>query len=207
MEKCECESAKEYLEDTIKNPVQYHLGPFDYGSHHLRDIMEAELYYEDRRFTCACRKRKIQLEHQDREDEPDRKQLNLSDVEAEDGSGSEKEPVESDVEDEEAEPDPEPNQEKVPVSGATLDSLVPIYEGAASCQICELARVSLAEVHVTARAIQLFEEVKQNCSRCRGFINAKELCHCAENLEWVIHFASKEERKEMGWDLGWELDD
>ena len=91
--------------------------------------------------------------------------------------------------------------------GATLDSLLPKFEGRASCHICDLARASLAEVHVTTRAIQLFEEVKQNCNRCNGTAKDGVFCHCAENLEWVIHFASKEERREMGWDLGWELDE
>ena len=206
MEKCDCEKAKEDLEDTIKNPVQYHF-PYEYGSHHLRDIMEAEMYFEERRFNCACRKRKIQLQEEEREDEPESKRLDVSFVEAEDGSGSEREQVESDDEEEKEDSDPEPNQENLPVCGATLDSLLPIYEGSASCKICDLARASLAEAHVTTRAIQLLEEVKQNCSRCLGSAHEDVICHCAENLEWVIHFASKEEREEMGWDLGWELDE
>ena len=206
MEKCDCEKAKEYLEDTIKNPVQYHF-PYKYGSYHLRDIMEAEMYFEERRFNCACRKRKIQLQEEEREDEPETKRLDVSVVEAEDGSGSEREQVESDVEEEKEEADPEPHQENLPVRGETLDSLLPIYEGAGSCHICDLARASLAEAQVTTRAIQLLEEVKQNCSRCLGSAQENEICHCAENLEWVINFASKEERKEMGWDLGWELDE
>ena len=93
MEKWECEKAKDYLEDTIKNPVQYHLDPYDYGNHHLRDILDAEMYYEERRFYCACRKRRIQVEEDVQEEEPDAKRLNVSAAEAEDGSGSERETV------------------------------------------------------------------------------------------------------------------
>ena len=207
MEKCECEKAKEDLEETIKNPVQYHF-PYDYGSHHLRNIMEAEMYFEEKRFNCACRKRKTQLPEEVPEGEPDSKRNNVSDVEAEDGSGSEREAIQSDVEEED---DDAPEEEKkvVEVSDfrATLDSLLPKNEAGLHCHICELARASLSDGRVTSGAVKLFEEVKQNCSRCSVSANASELCHCAENFEWVINFASKEEKKEMGWELGWELDD
>ena len=207
MEKCECEKAKDDLEETIKNPVQYHF-PYEYGSHHLRDIMEAEMYFEEKRFNCACRKRKNQLPEEVPEGEPDAKRNNVSDVEAEDGSGSEREAIESEVEEEnEDAAEEEDKPVKVSESRATLDSLLPKYEVVLPCHICELARASLAEGRVTSGAVKLFEEVKLNCSRCTGPVNASEVCHCAENFEWVINFASKEEKKEMGWELGWELDD
>ena len=205
MEKFECEKAKDYLDETTKNPVQYHRGLYDYGSHHLRDIMEAEMYFEERRFNCTCRKRKIQLPEEVPEGEPDSKRSDVSNVEAEDGSGSERDPMESDVEEE--------TQEEgvkllnVSECGPTLDSLLPNQKGSLPCRICELARASLSEGHVTDKAIQLFEEVKQNCSRCCGSSGEDAVCHCAENFEWVLNFASKEERQEMGWDLGWELDE
>ena len=207
MEKCECEKAKDDLEETIKNPVQYHF-PYDYGSHHLRDIMDAEMYFEEKRFNCACRKRKTQLPEEVPEGEPDSKRINVSDVEAEDGSGSEREAIQSDVEEENEEIQQEEElRVHVTECGPTLDSLLPKHEVGLPCHICELARASLAEGRVTSGAVKLFEEVKQNCSRCSGSANASELCHCAENFEWVINFASKEEKKDMGWELGWELDE
>jgi len=223
MEKCECEKAKEDLEETIKNPVQYHF-PYEYGSHHLRNIMEAEMYFEERRFTCPCRKRKIQLPEEVPAGEPVSKRGNVSDVEAEDGSGSEREDIESDVEEENDETpeeekkvgeveenDETPEEEKkvgeVTECGPMLDSLLPRHKGSVICKICDLARASLAEGRVTSRAVRLFEEVKQNCTRCCGSADEDVLCHCAENFEWVINFASKEEKKEMGWDLGFELDE
>ena len=209
MEKCECEKAKDYLDETTKNPIQYHF-PYDYGSHHLRDILEAEMYYEERRFRCACRKRRSQETEQanEEQEEPVCKKLNVSDVDAEDGSGSERETTESEVE-EEGKEDAK-SSATLPntlASRDTLDTLLPNNEGPLSCRLCELARASLAEAHVTGHAIQLFEEVKKNCSRCNGRAREEVLCHCAENFEWTINFASKDERLEMGWDLGWELDD
>ena len=204
MEKCECEKAKDYLEDTIKNPIQYHF-PHEYGSHHLRDIMEAEMYYEERRYRCACRKRMSQAaEEAEDEGESASKKLNVSDVEGEDGSGSERETIESEAEEEN--PKPSPDLAKAVDSRQTLDSLLPKSEAPISCRLCELARASLAEGHVTQHAVQLFNDVKQNCSRCNGSAREDVACHCAENFEWTINFASKEEREEMGWDLVWELD-
>ena len=207
MEKCECEKAKDDLEETIKNPVQYHF-PYEYGSHHHRDIMEAEMYFEEKRFNCACRKRKSQLPEEVPDGEPDSKRNNVSDVEAEDQSGSEREAIESDVEEENEEPPAEEEKAEIITElGQTLDSLLPHHKGGVTCHICELARGSLAEGRVPSRAVQLFDEVKQNCTRCCGSSGKDEICHFGENFEWVINFASKEEKKEMGWDLGWELDE
>ncbi len=48
------------LEDSIKNPINYHPGDEgDYGSKALRDIGDAERYYEDVKFRCECRKRSM----------------------------------------------------------------------------------------------------------------------------------------------------
>ena len=59
-EKCLCEKARESLEDTIKDPFNYHPeygDAFDYGSKSLRDVGDAVRYYEDAKARCPCRKR------------------------------------------------------------------------------------------------------------------------------------------------------
>ena len=59
-EKCLCERARLDLEDSIKNPINYHPGDEgDYGSKALRDIGDAKRYYEDVKFRCECRKRSM----------------------------------------------------------------------------------------------------------------------------------------------------
>ena len=59
-EKCLCERARADLEDSIKNPINYHPGDeADYGSKALRDVGDAERYYEDDKVRCECRKRSM----------------------------------------------------------------------------------------------------------------------------------------------------
>ena len=59
-DKCLCEMARLDLEDSIKNPINYHPGDeCDYGSKALRDIGDAERYYEDVKGRCECRKRSM----------------------------------------------------------------------------------------------------------------------------------------------------
>ena len=58
-EKCLCETAKGWLEDSIHNPINYHPDEVsDYGSMALRDVGDAERYYEDVKSRCECRKRR-----------------------------------------------------------------------------------------------------------------------------------------------------
>ena len=59
-EKCFCERARLELEDSIKNPINYHPGDDgDYGSKALRDVGDAERYYADVKGRCDCRKRSM----------------------------------------------------------------------------------------------------------------------------------------------------
>ena len=59
-EKCLCERARVDLEDSIKNPINYHPDDdCDYGSKALRDVGDAERYYEDVKGRCECRKRSM----------------------------------------------------------------------------------------------------------------------------------------------------
>ena len=59
-DKCLCEMARADLEDSINNPINYHPGDeCDYGSKALRDVGDAERYYEDVKGRCECRKRSM----------------------------------------------------------------------------------------------------------------------------------------------------
>ena len=59
-EKCLCEKAKGWLEESIHNPINYHPDEVsDYGSRALRDVGDDERYYEDVKSRCECRKRKV----------------------------------------------------------------------------------------------------------------------------------------------------
>ena len=59
-DKCLCERARLDLEDSIKNPINYHPGDeCDYGSKAFRDVGDAERYYEDVKGRCECRKRSM----------------------------------------------------------------------------------------------------------------------------------------------------
>ncbi len=58
-EKCLCEKARGWLEESIHNPINYHPNEvYDYGSRALRDVGDDERYYEDVKSRCECRKRK-----------------------------------------------------------------------------------------------------------------------------------------------------
>ncbi len=58
-EKCLCEKARGWLEESIHNPINYHPNEvYDYGSRALRDIGDDERYYEEVKGRCECRKRK-----------------------------------------------------------------------------------------------------------------------------------------------------
>ena len=58
-EKCLCEKARGWLEESIHNPINYHPEEvYDYGSRALRDIGDDERYYEEVKGRCECRKRK-----------------------------------------------------------------------------------------------------------------------------------------------------
>ncbi len=58
-EKCLCEKARGWLEDSIHNPINYHPNDvYDYGSRALRDVGDDERYYEEVNGRCECRKRK-----------------------------------------------------------------------------------------------------------------------------------------------------
>ena len=62
IEKCLCEKAKGWLEESIHNPINYHPDEeYDYGSRALRDVGDDERYYEDVKSRCECRKRKHEL--------------------------------------------------------------------------------------------------------------------------------------------------
>ena len=57
--KCLCEKARGWLEDSIRNPINYHPDDeYDYGSMALRDVGDDERYYEDVKSRCECRKRR-----------------------------------------------------------------------------------------------------------------------------------------------------
>ncbi len=59
IEKCLCEKAKGWLEESIHNPINYHPNEvYDYGSRALRDSGDDERYYEEVKGRCECRKRK-----------------------------------------------------------------------------------------------------------------------------------------------------
>ena len=58
--KCLCEKARGWLEDSIRNPINYHPDDeYDYGSKALRDVGDDERYYEDVKSRCECRKRRV----------------------------------------------------------------------------------------------------------------------------------------------------
>ena len=57
--KCLCETARGWLEESIRNPINYHPDhEYDYGSKALRDVGDDERYYEDVKSRCECRKRR-----------------------------------------------------------------------------------------------------------------------------------------------------
>ena len=57
--KCLCEKARGWLEDSIRNPINYHPDhEYDYGSKALRDVGDDERYYEEVKGRCAWRKRR-----------------------------------------------------------------------------------------------------------------------------------------------------
>ena len=57
--KCLCEKARGWLEESIRNPINYHPDEvYDYGSKALRDVGDDERYYEDVKSRCECRKRR-----------------------------------------------------------------------------------------------------------------------------------------------------
>ena len=57
--KCLCEKARGWLEDSIRNPINYHPDDeYDYGSKALRDVGDDERYYEEVKSRCECRKRR-----------------------------------------------------------------------------------------------------------------------------------------------------
>ena len=58
--KCLCETARGWLEESIRNPINYHPDEeSDYGSRALRDVGDDERYYEDVKSRCECRKRRV----------------------------------------------------------------------------------------------------------------------------------------------------
>ncbi len=57
--KCLCEKARGWLEESIRNPMNYHPDEeYDYGSKALRDVGDDERYYEEVKSRCECRKRR-----------------------------------------------------------------------------------------------------------------------------------------------------
>ena len=57
--KCLCEKARGWLEESIRNPINYHQDEvYDYGSKALRDVGDDERYYEEVKSRCECRKRR-----------------------------------------------------------------------------------------------------------------------------------------------------
>ena len=57
--KCLFEKARGWLEESIRNPINYHPDDvYDYGSKALRDVGDDERYYEDVKSRCECRKRR-----------------------------------------------------------------------------------------------------------------------------------------------------
>ena len=51
--KCLCEKARGWLEEPIRNPINYHPDDeYDYGSKALRDVGDDERYYEDVKSRC-----------------------------------------------------------------------------------------------------------------------------------------------------------
>ncbi len=54
-----CEKARGWLDESIRNPINYHPGEsYDYGPKALRDVADDERYYEDVKSRCECRKRR-----------------------------------------------------------------------------------------------------------------------------------------------------
>ena len=57
MEKCDCEKAKDEIDDAWDHPIRYDQGEGGMGCKRLREIMDAEIEYAKACEWCPCRKR------------------------------------------------------------------------------------------------------------------------------------------------------